>query len=108
MRWRQVESWCDGRSDHAPLVPSFFHRVFVAPNLRVIAAGDLAEALEDELYALRQILGEDAFPRAAADYLNDWADPDRGWLRKFYQQGSDEPSFDLTPALARRARIRGR
>jgi len=91
-------AWRLLRSDHAPLVASFLHRVFVTPNLRVIAAADLAEALEDELYALRRFLGEGAFPRPAADYLNDWADPDRGWLRKFYQQGSDEPCFDLTPA----------
>jgi hypothetical protein len=30
--------------------------------------------------------------------LNDWAAPEKGWLRKFYRQGSDEPQFDLTPA----------
>ena len=43
-------------------------------------------------------LGEDAFPKAALDYLNDWAAPDKGWLRKFYRTGTDEPQFDLTPA----------
>ena len=26
------------------------------------------------------------------------AAPDKGWLRKFYRPGSDEPQFDLTPA----------
>ena len=46
---------------------------------------------------LRQRLGEEAFPKSALDYLNDWAAPDKGWLRKFYQPGSDEPQFDLTP-----------
>jgi hypothetical protein len=91
-------AWRLLRSDHAPLVASFLHRVFVAPNMRVMAAADLAESLEDELYALRQQLGEDAFPKPAADYLNDWASPEKGWLRKFYAQGSDEPQFDLTPA----------
>lgn len=34
-------------SDHAALVASFLHRVFVTPNVRVMAAADLAEALED-------------------------------------------------------------
>lgn len=91
-------AWRLLRSDHAPLVANFLHRVFVAPNVRVMAAADLAEALEDELYALRQHLGEDAFPKPAMEYLNDWAGPDKGWLRKFYRQGSDEPQFDLTPA----------
>lgn len=91
-------AWRLLRSDHAPLVASFLDRVFVSPNVRVMAAADLGEALEDELYALRQHLGEDAFPKNAIDYLNDWAGPEKGWLRKFYRQGSDEPQFDLTPA----------
>jgi len=91
-------AWRLLRSDHAPLVASFLHRVFVVPNVRVMAAADLAEALEDELYALRERSGEDAFPKRALEYLNDWASPEKGWLRKFYGQGSDEPQFDLTPA----------
>ena len=86
-------------SPQAPLVASFLHRVFIAPNVRVMAAADLAEALEDELYALRERLGEETFSRKPAiDFLNDWASPEKGWLRKFYRQGSDEPQFDLTPA----------
>ena len=91
-------AWRLLRSDHAALMASFLHRVFVLPNVRVMAAADLAEALEDELYALRARLGEGTFPKAALDYLNDWANPDKGWLRKFYRQGSDDPQFDLTPS----------
>lgn len=91
-------AWRLLRSDHAPLVASFLCRVFVAPNVRVMAAADLAEALEDELFALRERLGSGTFPKLALDYLNDWASPEKGWLRKFYRQGSDEPQFDLTPA----------
>ena len=86
------------RSEHAPLVVSFLHRMFVAPNVRMISAADLGEALEDELFGLRLQLGEAAFPKPALDYLNDWASADKGWLRRFYRQGSDEPQFDLTPA----------
>lgn len=91
-------AWRLLRSDHAALVASFLHRIYVAPNVREMAAADLAEALEDELYALRQQLGEDSFPKPALDYLNDWAAPERGWLRKFYRPGTDEAQFDLTPA----------
>lgn len=91
-------AWRLLRSDHAPLVASFLYRVFIVPNVRVMAAADLVEALEDELYALRLQLGEDAFPKSAQEYLNDWSGIEKGWLRKFYQQGSDEPQFDLTPA----------
>jgi hypothetical protein len=85
-------------SPHAPLVASFLYRVFVAPNMRVISEADLVEALEDELFALREQLGADAYPKAAADYLNDWCAPDKGWLRKFYKPGTDEAQYDLTPA----------
>jgi hypothetical protein len=85
-------------SPHAPLVAGFLHRVFVAPNVRVMSEADLAESLEDELFALREQLGEDAYPKAAVDYLNDWCAPERGWLRKFYKPGTDEAQFDLTPA----------
>ena len=92
-------TWRLLRSDHAALVASFLHRVFVAPNVRVMAAADLAESLEDELYALRQRLGDEAFPKSALEYLNDWAAPEKGWLRKFYRPGTDEPQFDLTPAI---------
>jgi len=52
-----------------------------------LAAADLAEALEDELYALRQQLGDDAFPKRALDYLNDWASTEKGWLRKVLPSG---------------------
>jgi hypothetical protein len=85
-------------SPHAPLVASFLRRVFVVPNVRVMAAADLAEALEDELFALREQLGPEAYPKGAHDYLNDWTSPDKGWLRKFYKPGTDEAQFDLTPA----------
>ena len=91
-------AWRLLRSDHAPLVASFLQRVFVTPNVRVKAAADLAEALEDELYALRLHLGDTVFPKPALEYLNDWAAPDKGWLRKFYRPGTDEAQFDLTPA----------
>ena len=91
-------AWRLLRSDHAPLVVSFLQRVFVAPNVRLMAAADLAEALEDELYALRQRLGAGTFPKSALEYLNDWAAADKAWLRKFYRAGTDETQFDLTPA----------
>jgi len=91
-------AWRLLRSDHTSLVASFLHRVFVEPNRRSVSQPDLAEALEDELFALRERLGPDAFPKPALEYLNDWAANEKGWLRKFYLQGSDEPQFDLTAA----------
>jgi len=95
---RNNPAWRLLRSDHAPLVVSFFQRVFVDANVRSISQADLVEALEDELFALREHLGADAFPKSAQQYLNDWAHDEKGWLRKFYPSGSDEPHFDLTPS----------
>ncbi len=91
-------AWRMLRSDHAPLIASFFHRIFIAPNVRIMPQANLEEALEDELFGLRERMGISAFPKSAAEYLDDWAANEKGWLRKFYPQGSDEPHFDLTPA----------
>jgi molybdopterin-guanine dinucleotide biosynthesis protein A len=88
-------------ADSAALVASFLHRVFITPNVRVMAQADLVEALNDTLYGLRERLGDKAHPKPALEYLNDWAANDKGWLRKFYPPGSDEPHFDLTPATER-------
>lgn len=63
-----------------------------------MAEADLTETLEDDLYALRERSGAGAWPKSARDYLNDWAAPDKGWVRKFYKPGTDEAQFDLTPA----------
>ncbi len=98
---RQHPAWRLLAADSAPLVASFLHRVFVLPNVRVMAQSNLAEALEDTLFGLREQLGSKAFPKSAQEYLNDWAANDKGWLRKFYPSGSDEPHFDLTPPTER-------
>ena len=95
---RNHPAWRLMMAEHAPLVASFLDRVFLQPNVREISQTELRERLEDELYGLRLSLGEGAFPRTAAAYLDEWAADDRGWLRKFYPPGSDEPHFDLTPA----------
>jgi hypothetical protein len=90
-------TWRLLRYENAPLAVSFLYRVFVTTNERVIAQSNLVEALDDDLFALRQTHGDDIATRGAIDYLNDWSSNDRGWLRKFYRDGSDEPHFDLTP-----------
>jgi len=98
---RQHPAWRLLQADSVALVASFLHRVFVLPNRRVIREADLAELLEDTLYAVRQHRGGNAYPKSAIEYLNDWAANERAWLRKFYPPGTDEPHFDLTPATER-------
>ncbi len=91
-------AWRLLNSPHAPLIASFFQKVFIDKNARILPQVSLVEALEDELFHLRDILGDEKFPKSALDYLNDWAAPEKGWLRKFYRHDSDEAHFDLTPA----------
>ncbi len=98
---RQHPAWRLLQADSVALVASFLDRVFIQPNRRVMRQSDLVEALDDTLYAVREQRGPAAYPRAALEYLNDWAANDKAWLRKFYPPGSDEPHFDLTPATER-------
>jgi hypothetical protein len=88
-------------ADSAPFVIGFLHAAFLEPNVRALAEPDLVARLDDYLYFLHQRLGDDAPAKAARDYLLDWADSRRGWLRRYYPPGSDEPHFDLTPAAER-------
>ena len=55
-------AWRLLRADHAPLVLSFLHQVFVTENVRSIPAAELAGRLDDELYALNE-RGEQDGPR---------------------------------------------
>jgi hypothetical protein len=95
---RNHPAWRLLMADSAPLVASFLQRCFIEPNLRTISQQELAAKLDDTLFHLREQLGDNAFPRRATEYLDDWAAEGRGWLRKYYPTGSDEPHFDLTPA----------
>jgi Protein of unknown function (DUF3375) len=54
--WLRANSpaWRLLRADSGPLVLSFLHRVFVADNVRSIAAVELASRLDDEVYALNE------------------------------------------------------
>lgn len=94
-------AWRLLRADHAPLIASFLQHCFIEPNQRLIAQSELVSLLEDHLFTLRETLGEEAFPRRAQQYLDEWAENEKGWLRKFYPVDSDEPHFDLTPATER-------
>ena len=95
---REHPAWRLLAADHAPLVVGFLYQSFIRPNVRTLAQQDLTSRLEDHFYHLRQQTGDDAFPRPALHYLDDWASDGRGWLRKYYPADSDEPHYDVTPA----------
>jgi len=66
-------AWKLLRADNAPLILSFFEKVFVEENVRAISAADLASRLDDDLYALNERPDGPAFPKPAKAYLEDWA-----------------------------------
>lgn len=90
--------WSLLRAQHAPLAVSFFIKAFTGPNQRDIGRQELIDHLDDVLFGLREVFGEDRFPRPAGEYLDEWAAPERAWLRKYYVPGQDEPRYDLTAA----------
>lgn len=95
---RTHPAWRLLAADHAPMIASFLHRSFISSNLRTISRQQLASELDDHLFHLHELSGEVLFPKAATVYLDDWASDERGWLRKYYPSGQDEPHYDLTSA----------
>jgi hypothetical protein len=95
---RNHPAWRLLAADTAPLVISFLQRCYVQPNVRTLSEPELHSRLDDYLHHIRQTLADDVLPRAALEYLKDWADDSRGWLRRYYPADSDEPHYDLTPA----------
>ena len=37
-----------------------------------------------------------AYPATAAEYLNDWCRPERGFLRRYFVDGQNEPMIEMT------------
>jgi hypothetical protein len=52
-------------STNAPLVISFLQQTFIEKNIRVMTQDSLVEALEDQLFQLREAYGDERFPRTA-------------------------------------------
>lgn len=106
--WRSTSrAWRLLRADTAPLALSVMGQVFVVENVRTIAESDLLSRVDDLLHAANTGRGDPhdpngdrlAYPRSARDYLDTWAAPEQGWLRKFYPDGADEPHYDATVDL---------
>jgi hypothetical protein len=93
---RTHPAWRLLAADHAPMIASFLHQSFIAPNVRTVSRQQLASQLDDHLFHLHELAGEIVFPKPATAYLDDWASDERGWLRKYYPTGQDEAHFDLT------------
>ena len=90
-------AWRLLRAGNAPLILSFLGRFFVEGNRGACSASELADALDDHLYALNA--DEVLYPKQPRAYLEDWAANDAGYLRRFYPSGGDEVHYEATPAL---------
>ena len=81
------------RSDNAPLVLDFLHRVFKSGELISIGQTDLRIRLsnyQEEIHATEPSL----IPGPPERYLTHWVDS--GWLQRFLEAASVEPQFQLT------------
>ena len=101
-RLRQTHSaWRLLAADHAPLLLGFFGAAFIVPNRRAIPARELVSHLDAYLTQLAETHSAERYPKSARQYLDDWAAPERGYLRKYYPRSGDDAEFDLTPAAER-------
>lgn len=83
------------RKDTAALIVSFLWAVFREAPRGQYGSQEVTARLEDHLFALND--GEAVrYPRPARAYLDDWTAD--GFLRQFYESGSDEVTFELTAA----------
>lgn len=96
-------AWRLLRAGNASLILSFLGRFFVEGNRGATAAGEVAAALDDDLYTLNAALttdsGEPRFPKQPKAYLEDWSATEIGYLRRFYPVGVDEVHYEATPAF---------
>lgn len=100
---RRHPAWSLLRASNGALVLGFLTETYIDHNAGSIPGTQLVARLDDHLFALNQRLGEQRYPRPAQEYLDSWSDPEHGWLRRFYASGSDEPRYDLTPAVEKAA-----
>jgi flagellar motility protein MotE (MotC chaperone) len=90
-------AWRLLRAGNASLILSFLGEFFVEANRGACSAGEVADALDDHLYALNA--DEARYPKEPRAYLEDWAATDAGYLRRFYPPGDDEVHYEVTPAF---------
>lgn len=91
-------AWRLLNSQNAPLVLSFLGSFFIEDNRGAVGENVLLDALDEYLYAIH-LVDSEMYSQDAKHYVDDWADPERGWLRKFYPTGSDEVHYDATSAV---------
>jgi Protein of unknown function (DUF3375) len=69
-------AWRLLRATNVPLALSFLGEFFVEGNRGATAAGEVATALDDLLYARSTDQADPRFPKPPLAYLEDWSAPD--------------------------------
>lgn len=99
----QSGAWRLLRADSAPFVLAVLGRIFVLDNVRSIPESDLVTRVDEQLHGINSTLDatgdRPAYPRSARDYVDTWAAPEQGWLRKFYPDGATDAHYDATSDL---------
>ena len=96
--WDRHPAWRLLRARNAPLVLSFLGKHFIDENHGTSSLAELVRILDDQLYAIHQSEPQ-LYPADPLVYLDDWAAPEAGWLRRFYPVGSEDVHYDVTPAF---------
>lgn len=78
----------------------FLGQFFVEENNDATSTSRLVDAFDDHQYAIHE-RDPELYLREPADYLDEWAAPEHGWLRKLYPVDSDEVHYDAKPAIER-------
>jgi hypothetical protein len=110
-RRRRHTAWRLLRYQHAPLAVAFLHKCFIAGNTRSLPEAQGIDLLDDLLFATRQMPNSDPVAddmitdpvtqKSAKDYIADWSAETRGFIRRFYGPGDDEPQIAITPGAER-------
>lgn len=88
------------QSQNAPLILSFLADQFKQKQRVTIPHSTLAENLTAYLDALHDTYPE-LYGATAVAYLRQWCDEDHRFLRRYYETGSDDPVYELTPDMER-------
>ncbi|RVU34339.1 DUF3375 domain-containing protein [Rheinheimera riviphila] len=92
------------RSPHFSLLASFFHRAFIQSNQRSVPYQQLVALLDQHLFEIAELHGDERYPKSAKAYLDDWVNSRGGYLRKYLPQHNDEPECDLLPDVEKALR----
>lgn len=88
------------QSRHAPLILGFLYDQFKQKQQITIAHARLSEELSAYLDALAES-HPGRYSSTADNYLRAWCDDDHRFLRRYYETGSDDPVYELTPDAER-------